>query len=157
MKNIPQKNPAATIESVTAEAAAAERLAAELRAEAEALQAAETARRQHLGDLLQDRSTIVEIITRNTQSLADHASDAQIFETMADNFFATDSGGGNRAYNFLGGDWPHHMAARAVEMLTVRLDRAKAQLAHLDSKILSEAREKNLGEMLPQELLARIA
>ncbi len=142
------------IDEMAAEIAAHEKAAADKRAAMQAAQEAENARRYPLHKLLQERINLVAIIERNKSSIAFHTTDAAEFEKMCHSFFYHESTHQARMYPFLCADqnYPLAAASRAVELLTALLAKAEKDLADLESKIVTLAKELDLIEILPADL-----
>jgi hypothetical protein len=152
MKNTDPK----TIDAMAAEIAAHEQAAAAKRAEMQAAQEAENARRHPLNLLLQTRLNLKNLIERNRVNIAAHAVDAAEFEKHLDNYFNTQSEPQHqgRAYSFAVPtfSYPFAMADAVVEKLTTRLVKAERELTEIETKIVTLAGELGLEELIPAEL-----
>jgi len=142
------------IQETAAAIAAAENQAAAKRAELLALQHAENIRREPLARLLQKRERLNERITVNTARQAAHKADALAFDEMAAAYFAGGDDAAMRMYHIFDTSNPYHIgmyqhAARAVELIGVCLEKAKAELKQTESEALALATKLDLAEMLP--------
>jgi len=150
MKNAEPK----TIDEMAAEFAALEKAAAAKRAELQRAQEAENLRRSPLRELIEKRKNLQAKIVWAKSTIEGHKMDSDEFEKMVDSFFNTPTGNQPRTYNFIVPtlNYPFAAASRAVELLSVRLDKAKKEMTLLEAKIVAEASSLGLEEMLPAEL-----
>jgi hypothetical protein len=142
-----------TVSTLTSEIEKHEAAIAQKRIEREAAQAAENERRRPLLLALQKRAELIELIALNQKRRDAHAGDNAELEKIADAFFLSGDWQ-SRMYQWLcpSDSYPFFVAARAVELLTVRLKKTEKELADLETKIKALAVELNLVELLPAEL-----